>query len=304
MYWLARMVQYPQHPGEVALVLRGEKGIGKGFFANMIGSLMKQHFTPIASFEQLTGRFNGFMRQCVFLFVDEAFWAGDKRHRSVLQSMITEKIITYEHKGRDPVPDYNRMHLVVASNDEWVVPASLKERRYCVLHVSDAHRQDRSYFAELDRALDAGERGQLLNMLLDLDISRFHPLQIPQNQELSEQKMESLDPPLAFLVERINNGEWRRDESFNNLYQSYIAYCDRIGLAHRKNQMHLGRTFNSLLEGQYRSAVRAFGGKTQRWVWWPTEAVMRQLLDQRYGLKVFEDTGDIEEVAPVEELPY
>ena len=305
MRWLARMVQQPQYPGEVAIVLRGEKGIGKGFFANMIGSLMRQHFTPIASFEQLTGRFNGFMRQTVLLFVDEAFWAGDKRHRSVLQSMITEKIITYEHKGRDPVADYNRMHLMVASNDDWVVPASLKERRYCVLHVGEKHRQDRRYFAELERVLDEGERGQLLNMLLELDIAGWSPLQIPQNEELSEQKMESLDPTVAFLAERLSNGEWKREETAQSMHQAYLAYCERIGEARKKNAIHLGRHLSKIMEGtSYKSTLKNAGGKIQRWIHWPTAQGMMSHLERNFGLRMVVEEAEFEEPVPLDELPY
>lgn len=305
MSWLARMVQYPQHPGETAIVLRGQKGVGKGFFANLVGSLMRQHFLPVSSFEQMTGRFNGFMRQCVFLFVDEAFWAGDKKHRSMLQSMITEKVLTYEHKGRDPVADYNRIHMMIASNDEWVVPASVDERRYCVLNVSSERRQDRNYFTALERALEAGEREQLLNLLLGLDLSQWSPLRVPQNRELSEQKMESLSPEMAFIVERLNGGEWRRDESFNSMYQSYLAYCDRLKIRSPKNNIHLGRSITKMFEGtSYGTGNRNYGGKVQRWVNWPSDAETRLMFETKFGLQMMEDIGELEQPAPVEELPY
>src|SRR5579864_4939309 len=37
--WMARCVQQPDCPGEVAIVLRGEMGTGKGIFARHFGSL-------------------------------------------------------------------------------------------------------------------------------------------------------------------------------------------------------------------------------------------------------------------------
>ena len=40
--------------------------------------------------KHLVGAFNGHLRNCLLLFADEAFWAGDKQGESVLKGMLTK----------------------------------------------------------------------------------------------------------------------------------------------------------------------------------------------------------------------
>lgn len=301
--WLARLVQQPHRPGEVAVVLAGLKGIGKGFFANLVGGLMRQHFAPVSSYDQATTRFNGYMRQVVLMFLDEALYAGDKRHVGFLQTMITEKLLQFEHKGRDPVIDYNRMHLLISSNNDWIVPASIDERRFCVLTVSDRRRVDRAYFADLERRLDAGERGQLLGFLLDVDIEGWNPLDVPQNVELGEQKLVSLQPHDAFLVERLLEGEWVTPVPAASLHAAYLAYCDRVGEPKRKNAIHLGRALSKLFGKLYRSDAQRHDGAVRRMSYLPDAAAAQAHFEARFGLQLSRPQA-APEPARDAELPY
>ena len=81
MGWLARLVQHPGEPGEVAVVMRGGEGTGKGTIARAAKHLFGQHGLAISNGKHLTGNFNHHLLDCVFLFADEAFFAGD-RHTS------------------------------------------------------------------------------------------------------------------------------------------------------------------------------------------------------------------------------
>lgn len=56
----------------------------------------------------LTGNFNSHLRDCIALFADEAFWAGDRAGESVLKMLVTEPVIPIEGKGRDLVLVPNR----------------------------------------------------------------------------------------------------------------------------------------------------------------------------------------------------
>ena len=68
------MVQRPERQAETAIVMRGEKeGTGKGILARALLYLMGQHGYAISNAKHLTGQFNAHLRDCVFLFGDEAF---------------------------------------------------------------------------------------------------------------------------------------------------------------------------------------------------------------------------------------
>jgi len=88
--WVARLVQKPASPGQVAVVLRGDLGTGKGFFVSQLGSLFGRHYLQVSNPQHLVGQFNVHLRDCLLLFGDEAFYAGDKKHESVLKTLTTE----------------------------------------------------------------------------------------------------------------------------------------------------------------------------------------------------------------------
>ena len=86
----ARMFQFPDLPGEVATTLCGQKGCGKGIFLNYLCDAWGAHGIHISNPAHLVGNFNAHLRDCVMLFADEAFLAGDRRHEGVLKALITE----------------------------------------------------------------------------------------------------------------------------------------------------------------------------------------------------------------------
>ena len=101
LFWLARMVQHPEKPAESAVVLAGLKGTGKGVVGRYLLKLCGPHGRAISSAEHLAGRFNGHLRDCFFVFADEAFFAGDPRHERILKPLITEPVVMIEAKYQD-----------------------------------------------------------------------------------------------------------------------------------------------------------------------------------------------------------
>jgi hypothetical protein len=112
--WLAFAVQHPEKLPEVALVLRGRQGTGKGVFARGFGSLFGQHFLHLARKRNLVGNFNAHLRDAIVVFADEAFLAGDPDAEGVLKAMITEPEQIVERKFQDAVTAPNLIHLTFA----------------------------------------------------------------------------------------------------------------------------------------------------------------------------------------------
>jgi hypothetical protein len=110
---------------------------------------------------------------CSVLFADEAFFAGDRSYESTLKKLIYRGDAPFEPKGVDPFQAPNRIHLINASNSDWVIPAGADARRYFMLDVSNARIQDRPYFRAIGEQLDSGGREALLFELLHRDISNF-----------------------------------------------------------------------------------------------------------------------------------
>ena len=121
--WLAYCVQHSGRQAEVAVVLRGLKGTGKGMVGQMLIRIFRDHHLHITNGKHLVGNFNAHLLDALFLFLDEAYWAGDKQGEGVLKALITERTLMIEPKGVDSFQMPNRLKILMASNNDWVVPS-------------------------------------------------------------------------------------------------------------------------------------------------------------------------------------
>ena len=154
-------------------MLRGLKGTGKGMVGQMLMRIFRNHSLHITNPKHLVGNFNAHLVDALFLFLDEAFWAGDKQGEGTLKALITEPTVMIEPKGVDSFQMPNRLKILMASNNDWVVPATADERRYFVLDVSDERKGDVAYFTALAAAIDGDELAAFLDYLLQLDLPGF-----------------------------------------------------------------------------------------------------------------------------------
>lgn len=263
--WMANVVQTPGNRPGVAIVLRGKQGTGKGVFAKGLGRLFAPHFAHITNSQQLVGRFNALLKKAVLVFADEAFWAGDKQAEGTLNALITEETHNIEPKGIDPFSVKNFMHLIVASNHEWVIPASSEARRWLVLDVSEAHLQDHDYFNAIDTQMKNGGSAALLYELLHHKYSDVDLWTVPKTAALNDQKFHSMTPVEKFwfgcleagsqiggrriLNEGIyaNDTGWQTEIRSAVLYDAYVARSQDAGVRRRALEMELAEALKRMV---------------------------------------------------------
>lgn len=233
--WCAQMIQKPQAKVGVGLVLRGSKGSGKTFFGELIGGLCKAHHRIVSKAEHVTGKFNRHLEDTLLLQCDEAYWARNKAAEGALKDLLTNSRITVERKGMDSYSSANYTRLLFSSNEEWVVPASLDERRFAIFDVSNVKQQDAKYFGALRRWYDRGGAESMLHYFKHFDLSVVDVRKAPRTAALDEQKLHSLDSIDQWLIDCINNGEFReqktggetfsfaKDEPKTGIYQAYAS---------------------------------------------------------------------------------
>jgi hypothetical protein len=258
--WMARLVQFPAEPGEVAIVLRGNVGTGKGTVGHALLALFRQHGMHISSPKHLVGNFNSHLRDCVLLFADEAFFAGDRASLGVLKALITEKVLTIEAKHMNAIQCPNMLHIIMASNSDWVVPATLDERRFFVLDVSDAHKQEKPYFAAIKNELESGGYEAMLYDLQNYDLSGFEVRDVPETKALQDQKKQSLENKYAWWREVLARGyvyrskigleeyfgAWHEFVATDLLFDSYKDFAREAGERHPMNREMLGKFLREL----------------------------------------------------------
>lgn len=206
--WMANAVQKPAEPGQIAVVLKGKQGCGKSIFVKMFGKLFGRHYLRIADIKHLTGNFNAHLRDVVVLFSDEAYWAGDKKSKGMLKSLITDNTLTITAKGVDSEQGPNYIHLLMASNEEWVVPAEVDDRRFFVLDVSKAQLNNIPYFEAIREQMESGGYEKLLHYLqnYDLKANGFVVQKRPITAALNQQKEESADAIQQWLLTLLMDG--------------------------------------------------------------------------------------------------
>ncbi len=207
--WSAFMVQFPDRPAEVALVFRGNKGTGKGTYFRALGQLAGKHGMHISSQHHFTSHFNSHLRDCIFLFADEAMWAGDKKAEGTLKALITEPTMVIEGKGKDVIVAKNHLHIGMASNEDWVFPASMDdERRLAISDVNNIFRGNTEFFNRLNKQMKDGGLAAMLFELKTRNLKGFHPRKdVPQTTALAAQKLQSLDSFDNWYYECLCSGD-------------------------------------------------------------------------------------------------
>ena len=205
--YFAHMVQKPWEKPGVAVVLIGDKGTGKDTVGQYIGHMFRQNHVVVSQMDHVTGKFNAHLAAALLLHVEEAYWAGDKKATSALKALITSPTSMVEPKGVNPFVVDSYCRVLMTSNNDLVVNATFKERRFAVFKVSDARARDTAYFSAIYKEMRNGGAGALLDLLMKRDISGFDPRTPPITAGLTEQKLENLTNVDLWWFEVLFSGE-------------------------------------------------------------------------------------------------
>lgn len=264
--WMARSIQLPAEPCQVAIVLLGNKGTGKSFFAEAFGRLFGRHYLAVSDPKRLVGNFNSLLKDKVLVFADEALFVGDRRNDPIIKTMITEKHNVIEMKGVDAQKSRNCVSLIIASNDDHVIRASTDERRYFALRMSDVLKQNSDYFKAIKKELENGGYEAMLYELMKRDITEFNVRNVPQTKTLHNQKIHSQDPHEQWLFDCLQSGYFCdiHDDHISNeeLQKSYVDFCKDYKSYKVKPKSTLGIYLKEVIPSLGQPRPRSFGRKT------------------------------------------
>lgn len=251
--WCADIIRSPANRPGIAIVLRGEEGIGKGIFAQSLLRLTSPHSVQVTQGHQVIGRFNSILKSKLLVFLDEAFWAGDKQSEGALKGMITESELVIEYKGKEPIRLTNYSRILMASNNEWVVPAGPGARRFFVLDVNSKYKGDQAYFNNLIAHIDSGGLQAWAEHLLKLDISKIELRSPPKTKALLDQKLESMDSVDRFIYDALmdgsnNDSAWNLQVPVDRLYQNYIDSANRTGERWHADKNKFGKRLTKIFD--------------------------------------------------------
>lgn len=298
--WMAQAVQKPGQQANTALALRGGQGIGKGAFVRNFGAIFGTHFIHLDSTRHLTGNFNAHLHNAILVFADEAAWPGDKAGLGALKRLITEPTLSIERKGMDIFSVPNVIHLILASNEDWVVPAAMDERRFVVLDVDKSRQNDTVYFEAIETELNVN--GGLAAMLYDLMEYKveINLRLIPKTEALFHQKQITSNAQRRWWYQILSDGDFWIQEvagrpgcfriDREGLYENYCRTLDKAGQRLKSIQTELGTFLKKALPEGFPETFRSRDGSgnwaQREWIF-PSLSECREHYDSEYGAAGF-----------------
>ncbi len=259
MGWAAHMLQKPTERAGVAIVLRGGQGSGKTLFGQTLGRLIEDHYALVDDPRYVVGNFNAHLASTLLLQADEGFWAGDKHAEGRLKGLVTSDYHMIERKGVDAFRVKNYVHLLVTSNNDWVVPAGHDERRFAVFDVSNNSQQNRNYFGEMIKQLDDGGYEALLGYLLSFDVDSINLWDIPKTAALADQKLSSLSVEESWWLVCLRRGHvtfqsdgaqhWMPYLPKADVYANYLQWVTQRGRRFPLTEEQFGRRLMRVCSG-------------------------------------------------------
>lgn len=235
MAWQAHVIQDPANKPGTALILRGEQGIGKSFFASCIGGILgDKTYMEVHEPELLIGRFNGHFKGKLLICADEGSYA-DNKTAGKLKSMVTGEKLSIEEKYHTPFAMDNYLRFIITGNHSKLIEASRDERRYCILDVSPARKGDTDYWDALHKWRDDGGLAALHHYLAGLHIDDVDLRTVPKTKALLDHKIESLDDIERWIYDCLERGyivsdkRWSDPVPTDKLRQSF---ADHYGHRH------------------------------------------------------------------------
>lgn len=269
MRYLAYMMQYPGRAAKAAIVLKGGMGIGKGILGNALVKMIGQHAISVGDSNLLTGRFNAHLKNLIFLFADEAVNPYQKEAEAKLRHLITEPTLQIEKKGVDignGVP--NILHVMMASNDDWVIGVNQDDRRYFVQNVLPRWKGKtdkwNALVAELERDNNSGYRRFMFDLMAYKIPEGWAPKDIPVTEALIQQKTFSFKPVHRFIFNWLHQknakcrmiGDWMREpvQIFaDDFHDAFNSFCTKEGIKPGSS----GRATTSLFHQEIQDCIPA-----------------------------------------------
>ena len=90
---IAQMFQEPHLKPGIAVVIRGDEGVGKSFFVEKLCALAKGYYFKTSNPDNVFGKHNGHLEHVILLHLEEAVRAGSKKDESLLKDLITGLVI-------------------------------------------------------------------------------------------------------------------------------------------------------------------------------------------------------------------
>lgn len=215
--WMAHIIKFPGFKIPWAPVIQSAEGVGKGVIKQVMThavGLPYVHFPDAQQLADSGGKFNGWMKNRVFILADE-IKVDEKRHLiEVLKPLISEKLIEVQSKGVDQKMEDNCANWGFFTNYKDAIPINRNGRRYAIFYSvlqseSDilARGMGDDYMKAMFNWLDNGGCAIVTNWFRNYPIERGAiPMRAPKTTSWIEAVSISRSPVERMIHEAVDAG--------------------------------------------------------------------------------------------------
>lgn len=234
--WIGNMLN--GNKNDSCLYLRGEQGIGKSTFSDMIRRFIVGDCISIVSgSDPLRTPYNYQLLGKILVVFEElpTFSVGEWTSvSSKLKNMITGNVETYNDKYVKPMSANNINNYILNSNNN-----AIKDddgRRYCILDLSTHRKGDYEYFSKIKDDCFKKDVGEYLfnyfSQLLDVEEKWNAQKNTPITANKLDAVVERLDPAFQFIKNGYIKNKIPLKMTLKASYDQYILYCSAIDHHH------------------------------------------------------------------------
>lgn len=215
--YLAHNAKWPGHKIPWAPLIQSVEGVGKGVIKRVIEHCVGSPYFYSPSARELIesgSKFNAWMRNKLFILVDEIRVDERRDMIEVLKPMISEKRIEIQGKGQDQDQEDNYSNWAFFSNHKNAIPVDENGRRFAIFYSAIQSKADLTvrgmndaYFNSLYDWLDRGGTGNIAQWLYGYPIERGGlPMRAPETSSTPEAHRVSRTPQEQSILNAVADG--------------------------------------------------------------------------------------------------
>lgn len=214
--YLAHNARFPGHKIPWAPLIQSVEGVGKGVLKRIIRHVMGGPYVHFPNAQELIesgSKFNAWMRNKLFILVDEIKVDERRDMIEVLKPMISETEIEIQGKGQDQDKEDNYSNWAFFSNHKDAIPINANARRFAIFYSAIqskadlvARGMDDAYFNRLYDWLDGPGAAMVAHWLLNYPIERGGlPMRAPDTSSTIEAQLVSRSGHEQAIIDAVKD---------------------------------------------------------------------------------------------------
>jgi len=268
--WMAHIIKYPGFKIPWAPVIQSTEGIGKGIIKELMTYAVGLHYVHYPNANELAdsgGKFNGWMRNKVFILADEIRVDEKRQMVEVLKPLISESLIEVQSKGVDQQMEDNPANWGFFTNYQDAIPVYRNGRRYAIFYSglqSEAALlavgMNDDYFRHLFQWLRADGASHVTHWLMQRSVSpETMPMRAPKTTSWTKALEISRTPIERTIVEAVADGV----VGFKN---GWVSSITAIARCREKGAIRNGIAPQTLLEIMRHMGYSEIGRADRPWI--------------------------------------